>query len=124
VLNDLKDWGGDLENDRRVAGDLLGGRPTLLWALAMERLDARDAIRLKEIAAAARRADRPLDTMTLVTEARSLYERAGVVERARSVASNQRASALQALNDCRLPRLRDVLEFLLDLAVPEAAIGP
>ena len=32
VLNDLKDWAGDLENDRRAAGDLMGGRPTVLWA--------------------------------------------------------------------------------------------
>jgi geranylgeranyl pyrophosphate synthase len=123
VLNDLKDWGGDLENDRRVAGDLLGGRPTLLWALAMQGLGSRDAARLREIAAVARRSDRPLDTANLVAEARNLYERADVVPRARDVASSQRAAALQALADCRLTRLRDVLEFLLDLAVPEPAIG-
>ncbi len=122
VLNDLKDWGGDLENDRRVAGDLLGGRPTLLWALAMERLTPRDAARLREIAAVARRSDRPRDTASLVAEARTLYERARVVPQARAVASSQRAAALKSLADCRLARLRDVLEFLLDLAVPEPAI--
>jgi geranylgeranyl pyrophosphate synthase len=123
VLNDLKDWGGDLENDRRVAGDLLGGRPTLLWALAMQGLASRDAARLREIAAVARRSDRPLDAANLVAEARNLYERANVIPQARAVASNQRTAALHALADCRLTRLRDVLEFLLDLAVPEPAIG-
>ena len=35
VLNDLKDWQGT-ENERRVAGDVLGGRPTVMWALALE----------------------------------------------------------------------------------------
>jgi geranylgeranyl pyrophosphate synthase len=122
VLNDLKDWGGDLENDRRASGDLLGGRPTLLWALALERLDAIASARLREIAAAASRAERAEETVTLLAEARGLYERAGVVPRALAVAAEQRQSALEALADCRHVRLRDVLEFLLDLAVPEAAI--
>lgn len=124
VLNDLKDWGGDLENDRRVAGDLLGGRPTLLWALALERLAPSDAEKLREIAAIARRSDQVQNTADLLADARALYDRGEVVPRAREVAAVQRASAFEALVDCRLPRLRDVLEFLLDLAVPEATIGP
>jgi geranylgeranyl pyrophosphate synthase len=123
ILNDLKDWGGDLENNRRAAGDLLGGRPTLLWALAMERLNAPDAKRLQEIAAVAARTDRADDAARLLREARGLYERAGVVSQALAVAGDQRQKALEALADCRLVRLRDVLEFLLDLAVPEAAIA-
>ncbi len=123
ILNDLKDWGGDLENDRRVAGDLLGGRPTLLWALAMERLTPEDASRLCEIASLARHAEGSRDTGELLATARELYDRAGVVQQALTFASDARRSALEALADCRLARLRDVLEFLLDLAVPEAAIG-
>jgi geranylgeranyl pyrophosphate synthase len=59
ILNDLKDWSGDLENDRRAAGDLLGGRPTLMWALAMERLTAADAQRLRDVAAQAGATDIP-----------------------------------------------------------------
>lgn len=118
ILNDLKDWGGDLENDRRAAGDLLGGRPTVLWALALERLQPHDVSRLREIAAYADRRDAPA---SLLSEARRLYDRGGVVARARDVAAAQRRKALEALADCRLARLRDVLEFLLDLAVPEAA---
>ncbi len=121
ILNDLKDWGGDLENDRRAAGDLLGGRPTLLWALALERLRAPDAARLREIATIAARSDHSDTTASLLAEARSLYERADVVPRALDAAGEQRRKALEALADCRLTRLRDVLEFLLDLAVPEAA---
>jgi len=121
VLNDLKDWGGDLENDRRAAGDLIGGRPTLLWALALERLPAAAVERLRAIAAVAARPAADAEALALLAEARELYARAEVVPRAVAVAAEQRQLAAGALAECRLPRLREVLEFLLDLAVPDAA---
>ncbi len=120
ILTDLKDWGGDLENDRHAAGDLLGGRPTVLWALARERLDSSKADYLRAIAAeAARPETTPTDAASLLQEARSLYRRAEVVPRATALAAEQRQLASEALAGCRLPRLREVLEFLLDLAVPD-----
>ena len=117
VLNDLKDWSGDVENDRRAAGDLLGGRPTLMWALALDGLSPVDAARLREVA---REAGRPgaAGPAAAIAEARRLYERAGVFQRAAGIVAEQRSGALAALASCRLGRLRDVLEFLLDLAVP------
>jgi geranylgeranyl pyrophosphate synthase len=122
VLNDLKDWSGDLENDRRAAGDLIGGRPTLLWALALESLDPGDLARLKTIAGDAIRPDLAAGAAAvLLEEARGLYARAGVLPRAAAVAAEQRRLAAEAIAGCRLPRLREVLEFLLDLAVPEGA---
>ena len=123
VLNDLKDWGGDLENDRRAAGDLIGGRPTLLWALALERLPLSAQERLRGIAVAAERPAGEADASGLLAEARGLYEQAGVVPRAIEVAAEQRRLASLALAECRLGRLREVLEFLLDLAVPDGATG-
>jgi len=116
VLNDLKDWAGDLENDRSEAGDLIGGRPTLLWALAMQNLSAADRDALVEVAAVARRGGS--SAAAAVAEARRLYDAAGVVESAAAVAAEQRRLAVEAIAACRLPRLREVLEFLLDLAVP------
>jgi geranylgeranyl pyrophosphate synthase len=125
VLNDLKDWGGDLENDRRAAGDLLGGRPTLLWALAVETLANADVARLRAIAEQAARPELDAaDVASLLTEARDLYARAGVLPRALAVAAEQRRLAAEAIAGCRMPRLREVLEFLLDLAVPEPAETP
>lgn len=122
VLNDLKDWGGDLENNRQAAGDLLGGRPTLLWALAIESLGDADLNRLRTIAAEAMQAELSDDAAAeLVQEARALYEQAGVVPRAVAVAATQRRLATEAIAGCRMRRLREVLEFLLDLAVPEPA---
>jgi geranylgeranyl pyrophosphate synthase len=122
VLNDLKDWSGDLENRRVAAGDLLGGRPTLMWALALERLSAADAERLCRLAAeAAARASDGESIAGLVAEVRELYDRADVFTRAAAVVDDQRARAAAALAACRFSRLRDVLELLLDLAVPEQA---
>jgi geranylgeranyl diphosphate synthase, type II len=122
ILNDLKDWSGDLENDRRVAGDLLGGRPTLMWALAMERLTAADAERLRDSAARAGVADASAETIAAaISTARGLFSSADVFHRAAAIVDEQRASAAAAAATCRHPRLREVLEFLLDLAVPERA---
>lgn len=116
VLNDLKDWEGDLENNRLEAGDLIGGRPTLLWALAMRDLAPTDRDALIEVAAVARRGGG--DAPVALAEARRLYDKAGVLAAAAEVATEQRRLAIDAIAACRLPRLREVLEFLLDLAVP------
>jgi geranylgeranyl pyrophosphate synthase len=122
VLNDLKDWSGDLENNRRAAGDLLGGRPTVMWAVALERLSEEDADRLQQVARIAGRADADEATIVAaVAEVRKLYAKAGVFERAATIVAEQRALAAAAAATCRWRRLRDVLEFLLDLAVPELA---
>lgn len=120
VLNDLKDWAGDVENDRRAAGDLIGGRPTVMWALALEGLSDSGARRLRELAAMAR-GDSPDEAAVsaAVAEARRLYEEAGVVTKASAIAAEQRRLAANAIAGCRLRRLREVLEFLLDLAVPD-----
>jgi len=122
VLNDLKDWSGDLENDRREAGDLLGGRPTVMWALALERLDDADVVQLRSLARAAGglAVDDPAVGAALAV-AKRLYAKAGVFERAAAVVAEQRRLAAAAAATCRRPRLREVLEFLLDLAVPEHA---
>jgi geranylgeranyl diphosphate synthase, type II len=122
ILNDLKDWSGDLENDRRAAGDLLGGRPTLMWALAMERLAAADANRLRDVAVRAGAAEASADDIAeAIAAARELFASADVFRRAAVIVAEQRASAAAAAATCRHPRLREVLEFLLDLAVPEQA---
>lgn len=118
VLNDLKDWHGDLENLRQVAGDLLGGRPTVLWATAMERLSEPDRQRLLTLSQASTSSDLQQEGMRL-REARGLYEKAEVFAAAEAMVCEHRQQALRAAATCCLPRLRDVLEFLLDLAAPE-----
>jgi len=124
VLNDLKDWQGDLENDRRVAGDVLGGRPTVMWALALENLDSEGKEELLSIKAACstHRIEAGEDTANAIQAARRLYRRAGVFSKAAAIVANERKLAADAIRDCGYSRLREVLEFLLDLAVPQQAI--
>jgi geranylgeranyl diphosphate synthase type II len=121
ILNDLKDWQGDVENDRRAAGDLLGGRPTLMWALALERLPLIDARRLEELAREGAKADDEAARAAAVDAVRVLYERAEVFSRARQIVAQERLTAGRLASGCPFPRCREVLEFLLDLAVPEQA---
>jgi geranylgeranyl pyrophosphate synthase len=121
VLNDLKDWRGDLENLRQAAGDLLGGRPTVLWAVAVQRLGETDRARLMELSRPVRGATAEQQAQRLV-EARSLYAKAGVFACAREMILEHRSKALSAAATCRMTALRDVLEFILDLAVPEQAL--
>jgi len=115
ILNDLKDWAGDAENERRAAGDLLGGRPTVLLALAIERLPPSEAAELLSLASLGRQS--AADAEAIRTASR-LYEQADVFVRARQLVAFERRKAVSAIASCRLPRLREVLEFLLDLAVP------
>jgi geranylgeranyl pyrophosphate synthase len=121
VLNDLKDWCGDLENDRRAAGDLLGGRPTVMWALALERLSPEGAARLATLAREAAGASEPAAVGAAISAARELYEEADVFGRAAAIVEEERRLAAEAAASCGFGRLREVLEFLLDLAVPEQA---
>jgi geranylgeranyl pyrophosphate synthase len=122
VLNDLKDWSGDVENDRRAAGDLLGGRPTLMWALAVERLSPAAVEKLLQEARRASTPDASAGSVAeAIHEARGLYREADVFRRAAEIVADERAKAAAAAASCRFSRLREVLEFLLDLAVPEQA---
>ena len=123
VLNDLKDWQGDLENDRQAAGDLLGGRPTVMWAIAREHLASEDRQLLEQIGREATAAGATASGHSEAIQiARRLYEKAGLFARAADIVAQQREAATAAINRCRYPRLREVLEFLLDLAVPEQAV--
>ncbi len=122
VLNDLKDWHGDLENLREAAGDLLAGRPTVLWAVAMQRLDEPGRARLLQLSQAVSPAAAKQQASRLV-EARELYATAGVFSCAREMILDHRHKASQAAATCRMSRLRDVLDFLLDLAVPEQGLA-
>lgn len=121
VLNDLKDWCGDIENDRRAAGDLLGGRPTVMWALALERLPASAVERLGGLACEAARDDGAAEVAAAIAAARELYAEADVFVRAAAIVDEQRRLAAAAAATCGFGRLREVLDFLLDLAVPEQA---
>src|SRR3954452_6016888 len=51
ILNDLQDWRGDDFNKLTLGGDVLGGRPTVLWALALEGLESGERRELEQLVA-------------------------------------------------------------------------
>ncbi|MEL6106547.1 MAG: DUF116 domain-containing protein, partial [Planctomycetota bacterium] len=50
ILNDIGDFAGDDHNKMTAGGDLFGGRPTLLWALALESLRGAERDELLKLA--------------------------------------------------------------------------
>jgi hypothetical protein len=91
-----------------------------MWALARERVPAAELQRLSRLADEARLPGGP-SSADVIAAARRLYGSADVFTRAVNIVDAERAGALAAAATCRRPRLREVFEFLLDLAVPEGA---
>jgi len=109
ILNDLKDWDGDVENRRVPAGDLLGGRPNVLLSLALVNLKAADASRLMERLQAGPPG---------VGEVARLLRAGRVFEDSGRLVAAERQKAAAAAGQCEFERLREILLDLLDLAVP------
>jgi geranylgeranyl pyrophosphate synthase len=111
ILNDLADWLPDNHNKLVAAGDVLGGRPTLLWALALEGLSEPSRTRLEMSAASA-----PVTEAT-IDEIRALYQEASVFDKAeRFVAEYDKrarivAESLEPRPLCRL------LHYLIDVVL-------
>jgi geranylgeranyl pyrophosphate synthase len=87
VLNDLQDWHGDDFNKLTLGGDVLGGRPTVLWALALEGLEDTDRRQLKQQVAEGRA------TPPVFAEIRRLFRRAGAFDAALRLVEYHRREA-------------------------------
>ena len=92
IINDLNDWHGDNHNKLQAAGDIIGGRPTLLWAAALNGLSREKQQRLQTLVDDVPLADESLQ------EIRALYEEGGAFQQAaRFVEKHQeRAEAVAA----------------------------
>jgi geranylgeranyl pyrophosphate synthase len=112
ILNDLQDWTGDDFNKLTLGGDVLGGRPTVLWALALEGLDADDRRELEQLVADGKA------TPEVFAEIRRLFQQAGAFEKALELIGEHRAIAQQvadALSPEALRRLaRHMIETVLE----------
>ena len=108
MINDLDDWQVDQPNKRESGTDLLGGRPTVLWALALENLDKKDRSRLESLL------EESLPDETRIARALELYERADVYRRATSLISKHHGRAREAADRFEEEPLRRLLHFLAD----------
>ncbi len=108
IINDLKDWLGDIENKRSTGTDLLAGRPTLLWALACDALDEKSVQQLLALPESDAPAERRL------AEARRLFLKADVFDKSLRLVDKHRARAEAAIGRIEHPELAHLLTYLLD----------
>ncbi|WDQ19211.1 polyprenyl synthetase family protein [Rhodopirellula sp. P2] len=118
IINDLNDWAGDDSNKLTAGADVIGGRPTLLWALALQHLEADDRERLLSLA----EPGCDLSDRERLSTARELYEKANVFEMSLLLIDKHQARAEQVADEIENENLRRLLYFLVDTVLerPEA----
>jgi len=111
ILNDLRDWQNHQPNKLATATDVLAGRPTVLWALALEALNSSDRRELESLVA-----DSPLDEAT-VRGVRRLYDRADVFRKAGALVEKHRRRAQSIADTLKPDRLGRLLHNLADTII-------
>jgi geranylgeranyl pyrophosphate synthase len=122
ILNDLGDWIGDDTNKMSAGGDVFGGRPTLLWALALQSLPAEASAQLLGLADS----DCGFSDSERLQQVRRLYEQAGVFETALKLVDKHQARAEKVADEIGVEELRRLLYFLVDTVLerPEMPAPP
>lgn len=109
ILNDLKDWKGDADNKMSAGGDILGGRPTVLWALALEGLKPEQQQELLEL----------ISTSTLpipqkLNRVRHLYHEADVFEKANRLVDKHQQRCEAIAEAIQPEELRRLMNYLIE----------
>ena len=110
ILNDMGDWAGDDTNKLSAGGDVFGGRPTILWALALQALSEQDQQELLRLA----EPDCGLSDAERLHRVRRLYEKAGVFDTAMQLVDKHQARAEQVADEIEVDALRRLFYFLVD----------
>jgi geranylgeranyl pyrophosphate synthase len=117
ILNDLNDWQSDGHNKLAAGGDVLGGRPTILWALALESLDEHQRRQLEALVA------EPRSTATLQSVG-GLYQSAGVFEKAARLVEKYQQRAEAVADEIEPDELRRLLYYLIDTVLDRPTSEP
>ncbi|MEM6470425.1 MAG: polyprenyl synthetase family protein [Planctomycetota bacterium] len=110
ILNDLGDFAGDDNNKLSAGGDTFGGRPTLLWALALESLQGEkreELLRVSDESCG-------LSEFERLLKVRRLYESAGVFETAFRLVDKHQQRAEAIADSIEPESLRRLLYYLVD----------
>ena len=108
IVNDLDDWENGQPSKRTGGGDMLAGRPTVLWAMAHQNLPEPQRHELDALVAAPKR-----DAAAL-QRAGELYRRAGVFDQAASLVAKHHERAVRAADRLASEPLRRLLHFIAD----------
>ncbi len=114
ILNDLKDWHGDQDNKLAAGGDTLGGRPTVLWALALEGLGEQYRAELLDLIA------QPTKTTQILRRVKQLYQQADVFEKAQRLVDKYQQRAEQIADELEPEHLRRLFYYLIDTVLDRA----
>ncbi|WP_164100653.1 polyprenyl synthetase family protein [Candidatus Laterigemmans baculatus] len=117
ILNDLNDWDGDDYNKMSAGGDTLGGRPTLLFALALQNLPEAEADELLSLCSADN-SDPPAPRLARV---RRLYEQAGAFEAAHRLVDKHQQRAEEVADAIEPESLRRLFYYLVDTVLERPA---
>ena len=117
ILNDLDNWQDPESDGPRSSSDLLGGRPTVLWALAIEGLNEDDRHRLQTLVTSQGSAEETL------SEAAQLYRRADVFAKASGLVKKHRRRAEQIADQVEHEPLRYLLHFLADAILDRRSLS-
>jgi len=112
IVNDLNDWQGDNHNKMSAGGDTIGGRPTVLWALAMERLPTE---KQNELISLVTEDGRP--AAIRINRVRRLYHEAGVFEKARRLVEKHQKRAAAIAEEIEPEALRRLFYYLVDVVL-------
>jgi geranylgeranyl pyrophosphate synthase len=118
ILNDLQDWRADAANKLSTGGDVLGGRPTVLWALALEALDEPGRNELLALV------QQPHPGPQVVDQVRAIYERAGVFDKAARLVDKYQQRAEAIADDIQPDELRRLWYYLIDTVLDRPAPEP
>jgi len=119
ILNDLQDWEGDSHNKLSAGGDILGGRPTVLWALALEALPAAAQAELLSLVA-----DESHPVSYRLARVRALYNEAGVFEKAHRLVDKHQQRAEAIVDELPSEELRRLFYYLIDTVLDRPADAP
>ena len=117
ILNDLDDWQEDRPGERPGGSDLLGGRPTVLWALALQGLNEQDRRELESLVGQSSQDE------AKIARAAELYEQAGAFERAAALVSRHHRQAAATAEQVDLEPLRRLLHFLADAILDRRSLA-
>jgi geranylgeranyl pyrophosphate synthase len=117
ILNDLQDWEHDEVNKKSVGADLLGGRPTVLLALALDTLQGEQRDEL--LALIDPKSD--LAAGKKIQRARHLYFEAGVFEKAYKLVDKHQQKAEEVADEVQPDELRRLMYYLVDTVLDRTA---
>ena len=108
ILNDLKDWSGDEDNKLSSGTDILGGRPTVLWALALETLNEKKQSELFAFL------DNEPTSEILISRIESLYKEASVFQKASQLVDKYQQRAEEIVDQMEIESFRRLLYYLIE----------